>query len=378
LKVLVVGAGFAGLSAALAARAAGASVTIAHAGAGASALYAGVVDGSLAGLDGPAAAVLKQLTAALGLRLSETTVIATREGVLRPSAGADSALLDLEPLAGKWVGVVDTPRDDWDGDLLASAFTSSPWARATGTRFEAVSVDLLEHGHERRIAAFDFAARFDQAERLKRLAGLLTERAGPAAWLLGPWLGIDTAVSTELSSLLGVPLGEVTSPPGGAAGGRFERRRDALFASLSLVVVGRRVVGVAESETTLAVRFDDGGELCPDALVLASGGFVSGAVRLTGALSGETPAGFELGISGLPTPQLLGQPPTATSSLFSVDFSILGARSLERVGLPVTTQGRVLGMRRVYAAGDAVCHERPSAGFALRSGLVAGAAAASA
>ncbi len=378
MKVLVVGAGFAGLAAAQAARRAGATVTVAHAGAGSSALYAGIIDGSLAGLSAEDGDALGPLARDLGLRLSEASVLATREGVVRSAAGADAALLDLTPLAGKLVGVVDVARDDWDGALLARAFASSPWAVATATRFEPVALDLLTRGFERRTAAFDFATSFDPAAAVERLGHLLAPRPGLAAWMLGPWLGVERSVAAELSAALGMPVGEVTSPPGGPAGGRFERRRDAWLASLELSVETRRVLEIAESEREVRVRFDAGSELRVDAVVLAVGGFVSGAVEFTGALSGATPAGYKLAIAGLPALEIGGQPAWPLSSLFSDDVGNRSLEGLERAGLSVTPGGRVLGMRRLFAAGDVVAGELPSAGFALRSGLRAGRAAATA
>ncbi|MES1185660.1 MAG: FAD-binding protein, partial [Myxococcales bacterium] len=121
MKVLVLGAGFAGVAAALAARRAGASVSVVHAAAGASSLYAGSVDGpALSGLE--PSAPLKELAVGLGLRLSPHAVVATREGVIRISNGSDAALLDLAPLAGKRIALVDVPRDDWDAPLLARCF----------------------------------------------------------------------------------------------------------------------------------------------------------------------------------------------------------------------------------------------------------------
>jgi anaerobic glycerol-3-phosphate dehydrogenase len=371
VRVVVVGAGFAGIAAAFAARHAGASVSVVQHRPGASALYAGVVDGAL----GPIDADFYELLAALGLRVDERTVVATREGVVRPARGSDTALLDLAPLAGKVVGLVDVPRDDWDGPLLARAFRESDWARTTGTRFELVPLELLEKSHQRRVSPFDFAASFERAERPAWLNEVLKANAGPDAWLFGPWLGVKRPLAAELSASVGVPVGEVTSPPGGVAGARFEARADALLAALAAEVVTERVVEVSVAADGVSLRLETGRPLVADALVLAAGGFVSGAVELSGALSGAEPAGFRLAIAGLPPLRANGELSRSVSSLFGVDLAARGRQLLEQVGVAVSAEGRVLDTTRVFAAGDVLGVVPPSVGQALTSGLRAGAAA---
>jgi hypothetical protein len=285
-------------------------------------------------------------------------------------------MLDLAPLAGKRIGLVDVPRDDWDAPLLCRSFEQSDWARSTGTRFELVALPLLEQGHQRRTSPYDFAAAFERAERPAWLAEVLKAHAGPDAWLFGPWLGLKRGLAVELSAQVGVPVGEVTSPPGGAAGARFELRRDALLGSLGAERVAGRVEDVRTTASSVHVRLEGGAEHVGDALVLACGGFVGGGVELTGALSGAEPAGFELAISGLPAVRAHGDPGRPVSSLFGVDLAARGRELLERVGVPTTGDGRVSGEVRVFAAGDVTGPVPPSVGQALASGLRAGGAAA--
>ncbi len=367
----MVGAGFAGIAAAFAARQAGAQVTVVHGGAGASALYAGAVDGELASTPD-----LLALSEALGLRLRAGTLLATREGVVRESAGADAALLDLAPLAGKRVAVVDVARDDWDASLLARAFAESPWARLTGTRFVHASLPLLEKSHQRRTSSFDFAASFERAGRPAWLCELLKAHAGPDAWLFGPWLGLRRPLARELSQASGVPVGEVTSPPGGVAGARFEERRGALLQALGVDSVPGTVVGITSDRVGVALALADQAQLRAESVVIASGGFVSGGLRLVGALSGAEPAGFTLGIAGLPPVQARGAQPGPASTLFGVDLAAQGAGLLERVGLVADARGAVLGAERVFAAGDVLAPRLPGVAHALVSGLAAGASAA--
>lgn len=378
MRVLVVGAGFAGVAAALAARRAGAAVTVAQSRPGASSLYAGVVDGDLAGAASEHTAELAELARALGLRFGASTVVATREGVVRTAAGSDGALLDLGALAGRRIALVDVARDDWDGPLLVRSFAASAWAKATGTRFELVPLELLEKGHQRRVSSYDFASGFERAERPAWLCELLKAHSGPDAWLFGPWLGVGHDLSRELTAKVGVPVGEVTSPPGGVAGARFDSRSVALLRALEVGFASAPVIRVEPGEAEIKLELADGSKLTGDALVLASGGFVSGAIELRGALSGAEPAGFELAIAGLPPVRARGEVATSVSSLFGVDLAARGRRLLERVGMPIEATGGVVGAPRVFAAGDVLAPEASSVGHALESGLRAGARAAAA
>lgn len=378
MKVIVLGSGFAGLAAAFAARRAGASLSVVDSVAGASALYAGAVDGELPPEASRSASGLSELGQALGIRLDEKTWLATREGIVRAASGADRALLNLTPLAGKRIAVVDVARDDWDAPLLVRSFAASDWARATNTRFELRPLDLLEKTHQRRTSSFDFAASFERAERPAWLAELLKAHAGPDAWLFGPWLGLRRPLASELSASTGVPVGEVTSPPGGVAGARFEAQRDALLAALQAERVTRPVERIVARADGVTLALSGGSELRGDVLVLASGGFVSGALQLRGALSGAEPAGFELAIAGLPSVLVRGELDRPVSSLFGVDLAARGRTLLERVGLAVTAGASVVGAPRVFAAGDVLAPDSPGVAHALLSGLRAGAAAASA
>jgi anaerobic glycerol-3-phosphate dehydrogenase len=375
VKVLVLGAGFAGLAAAFAARRAGAQVTLVHGGPASSALYAGAVDGDPPTTADLGSGLLSELATALGLRLGSATRLCTREGVVRAAIGADSALLDVAPLAGKRIAVVDVMRDDWDAPLLVRCFAASDWAKQTGTRFERVPLDLLEKTHQRRTSSYDFAASFERAERPGWLIETLKAHAGPDAWLFGPWLGLRRPLAAELAASVGVPVGEVTSPPGGVAGARFELRRDALLASLGVETTQAVARHVSSEGEAVGVALEDGSVLRADALVVACGGFVSGALELRGALSGSEPAGFELAITGLPAVQVRGDL-ARPSSLFGVDLAARGRRLLELVGLPARA-GAVVGAPRVFAAGDLLAPQQPTVAHALTSGLVAGAAAAS-
>src|SRR5690606_19760469 len=163
LPVLVVGAGFAGVAAASAARRGGARVRVVSAGAGASELYSGLLDGA------PSPAIA-EVASALGLvPYRSPRAVATREGLVRTALGRDRAVLDLEALSGRTIAVVDLARDDFDAALLAKSLEASAWARSTRTTFRPVPVAALERGAERRFPPYDFARALENPERVREL-----------------------------------------------------------------------------------------------------------------------------------------------------------------------------------------------------------------
>ncbi len=390
--LVVVGAGFAGTAAAWAAVRAGAPVRVVDDRAGLSAIACGALDlepwheGAPESRDDAALrdATLAKLVEELGtLRLGRRR-IATREGVVRPALGSDRALLDLEPLAGKRIAVADLGRDDWDARLVARALGASPWAERTRTAFFCVPVPALRAGYERRIAAHDFALLHDDPERRRSLARVLKEaEGGAAAWLLGPWLGIAEDAAHAIAELIGVPVGETTSPMGGAAGARFERSRDALFGALGVERVRARVLGVARRGERLVLTLDGEpgtpAELEAPSVVLATGGVGAGGILLSWA-PGDGGKTFALGFEAPLALALHGERVESGGSLFGPGLESQGFGMLESVGVAADREGAPLGSdeaaRGLYVAGDIVADRPRTALRALQDGIAAGSSAA--
>ncbi|MFZ5892187.1 MAG: FAD-dependent oxidoreductase [Myxococcota bacterium] len=369
LPVVVVGGGFAGVGAAWAAARAGRPVVVVHAGAGASALYSGIVDGSA-----PSAEAL-ELALLLGLAMgSVPRAVATREGGVRLASGRDRALLDLDALAGRRIAVLDLGRDDWDAELLAKSFTESAWGKRTRTQFEAVRVNGLLDGAERRIAAHDLATRFDDSARVGALARQMRD-ASPdaAAWLTPPLLGVRSEAASQLAALLSRPVGETSSAPAGAAGARFELRRDELFDRLGVRNERARVENVAADESALRVELSQGESLRARAVVLALGGVAAGGIVLS-SLMGQ-PLQFALSLSADAVLRCDGELLDAGSSLWGPSFVRNGLSLLERVGVHADVAGRVSSAQALFAAGDLVADRPRTVLEALAAGTRTGLAA---
>jgi hypothetical protein len=396
-RVVVIGGGFAGAAAAFAACRAGARVTLVHDRAGASELYSGAID--LSPWDAPpdpeaeraalGDAALRDFRDGLGMWALGRRQVATRGGIVRRALGADAALLDLTPLAGRRVGVADIGRDDWDAPELALALSACDWAERTRTAFVPVAVKALRLGHERRITPYDFAASHDDPERLHGLARALMEAGAEVdGWLLGPWLGLGPGTPPALRALVPVPVGEATSPMGGPAGARFEQARIRLLASLELETRRARVRNVSARgsgwsvalETDLEDPVTSHAELEANAVVLATGGVAAGGIRL-GWEPGHGARGFELGYDAPVLLALDREFLASAGSMFGPDLEHSGLSVLERVGVAAAPDTEVLGESAghgLFVAGDAVAGRARTVLGAVLDGLRAGALAAGA
>ncbi len=380
MKVAIIGAGIAGAAAAFEVARQGGRATVFHDLTGSSGLYSGALDYELwdqadqgNALGGDLVEFSKQLGAwELG---SAARRLATLEGNVRPARGSDSALLDLEQCAGKRVAVIDLERDDWDAPLLAKSFASSAWAVQTGTHFFAARAQVLQTGFERRISGYDFALLHDAPERALALQKALRESGVSVdAWLFGPWLGIERPLARELSLALGVPVGETTSAPGGAAGARFEQARDRLLGRIANVARGH-LISIERDESGYRLQLRERAPEQFPIVVFATGGVAAGGVALERSFERRGGTGFRLSFSAPLALELDAEVVEGVSSLASVDFAERGLGALLKVGIATQADGSVRDNPGIFVAGDAVGGRPRTALIAAQSGLEAARAA---
>ncbi|HEU4577750.1 MAG TPA: FAD-binding protein [Polyangiaceae bacterium] len=389
MTVLVVGGGLAGVAAAWSLERRGRPVLLVWDGPGASATYSGALD--RLDWDGPpdprpVAREAQEFLQALGCWAPCEGVgarLATASGVLRPARAHDLALLDLEPLRGRRIEVVDAAIQGWDAPDLARAWSASGWARLTRTEFCAVPARLPEAEALRFLPESELAARADDPAWAAALGEALRGAGdGEAPLLCGPWLGLQPRSVLRVREAARRPLGEVLSGPGGPAGFRFEAARDAWLERSSSGVQARcgAVLDVQQSKRGLAVWMSAGDgkhealEPAPSELVLAVGGVAGGGVRFLAGTGAESRS-FSLslrvaGERGPLTLRLDGREVSLESGAQGVDLQSLGRGALERVGVLVDGT-QLTAVANVWAAGDVVA-DRPRAGLeAIYAGIAA-------
>lgn len=379
IDLLVIGAGIAGTAAAYAGARRGKHVVLVSAGSGASGLYSGALDwnGWERGGEPPEDAELGDFASALGCWMlgGGPCYLATGSGSVRGAWGRDTALLDLEPLRGGTVAVADVERDEWRAEALARALSASKWARGSGTRFEAVQVRGIAQGYERRLCAYDFAELLDASERRAWFVEQVAEVAARCdACLVGPWLGVRAETALEVRRMLGKPIGEVLSLPGGPSGARFEAARDALLERIEVTRRVGRVANVARVGSGFrAILLDGaGGERALEAraVVMAIGGVVGGGIEYRG--SGSSAAGFVVSLEAPLALELDGEDATTFPALGGLDFTTAGFGVLERVGIVPDRAGGLAdggGTTIMSIAGDCVANEPRTALRAALGGL---------
>jgi glycerol-3-phosphate dehydrogenase subunit B len=381
VTALVIGGGFSGIAAAWALSRRGRSVLVAWEGAGASSLYPGALDRVEWGGPPdprPLSADAESFLAALGCFAPAGNVgarVATGAGVLRPARCRDRALLDLEPLRGRRIDVVDFGRPGWDAAALARAWSETTWARQTRTSFRAVPVAAPDADAVRLLPPSEVAARFDDASWVSSLApALLAAGGGDGPLLIGPWLGSLPESVELLREVLRRPIGETLSEPGGAAGLRFEAARDACLARAGIEVRASSVRSVRRRGDRFEVLASAVEDAPPTSLgedirevILAIGGVVGGGVRfLAGA--GAEGRSFSLSLDAPVALRLGGREVSLQSGALGVDLQRWGLEALQEVGLAVDEQS-LARAPDLYAVGDVVADRPRCVLDAIYSGL---------
>jgi glycerol-3-phosphate dehydrogenase subunit B len=326
MRVVILGGGAAGTSAAIAARAAGADVTVVLGRTGATSLTSGALDGPDDAPESMASSA-RAVAAALELHVVEPCAIATSDGTIRTARGRDASLADLSNVKGA-VLVAHVGHVAWDAAAIAAGLAESD------PRFAARDVGLVLHTDERAMSHAELAARHDDPTRLARAAerirAALAEGGEFSAVLLPPWLGVSAPRARELSALVGIPCGEALVAIDGPAGLRFEHARDRWLQNASIPALKDRATRVRTTESCCTVELAGADALEADAVVLATGGVLAGGIlytpQQTFSLAYDAPV--SLGLSGRP---LLA--PGSVFGLAPESLTWPAGDALERIGI---------------------------------------------
>jgi glycerol-3-phosphate dehydrogenase subunit B len=407
--VVVIGGGIAGLAAAHAAKLAvpDVNVVLVTGRLGATELCPGALDdmawdeleraealltsaGASVGPTHPLDDGTRRFLDALGLfadDIGRRPLLATSGGILRRARVSPRAALNLEACAGRLVLLPDLDRQGWDATALTRSLAADPRA----PEVQVSSALTLRFSDEALIADVDLARRHDDPERVKWLARELLrakERAGRGvAFLLGPWLGVETDAAALLASSLDCPVGEIVAAHAGTFGARYRFARARLAEQEGIDLVEGEATEIVHRRDRLEVIVEEAVHPA-DRVVLATGGVAGGgivyrpplvdatadgALQIAPSFALSLRAGIELG------------PPHRRALAGSSEGPVLdhtawpsgsSAGALERVGVAIDDAHRVVGSTRVLAAGDLVAERPRTVLVAVASGLAAGATAA--
>ncbi len=401
-SVAVIGSGVAGTAAAWSASLAGAQVVLIGELDGASRLLSGAFDIETWETDSqtpqPADPQLAAFCDALGIwKVGERDArVASAWGIVRTARGRDRAVLDLHSMRDARVAVLRTARADWNADMLAAAWRSDPWCIQHDLRFEPISVDLLEHDHERFLCDAELAAAFDDPARQSRVARLLRDRlAGFDAVLTGPWLGVDTDAASAVSAELRRPVGEALSLLASSAGWRFVCARDRLMSKAGVSVRTDRVTGLSMRDRDVVVRCAGSEDITADMAVIACGGIAAGGLSYDPSEAdpaGEIPGSLRVPVNAsFASPAAVafeGRPVRLLASMFGAELERFAWPALAAQPWPLDTAsfvhraqvclddaGRELS--RLLVAGQAASARHVGALGAALSGIAAGRVACS-
>ncbi len=300
-RVVIVGGGFAGASAADVLCAHGILVTLITGAPGASAMTSGAFDvqswtdhdgpGSLQGEEGEwAEDFLKRL---LLLPQRDTKGgkewVATGAGVIRPTTRAGALILGLGPFSGRRIGVARFLGPGFSSQHLEREYRDSPFARETGTQFCVVDLPSVFSASDHDLPAGATSHLLESEEACARLAQGLSfvERCDPelSAVLLPPCFGARFSFPAEFP----LPVGEILSGPEGAFGERVSVALSSFLEESPGKVVQGNVSSVdrrgADIEITTSLVSEDGSghfseRHLTDALILAPGGLIGGGIRI--------------------------------------------------------------------------------------------------
>lgn len=383
--VVVIGAGLAGLTAALRLARSGRSVMLVTKGPGGLQLSQGTLDilgytperverplEALAGVpsDHPYASIgadavgaaVAWLAGALGPDLlvgdpARNHHLPTAVGALRPTALAQPSMVAGDAIGGRSYAVVGVRQlKDFPADLVAGNLARSTAPDGGALAASAAWVDLPARPGEADPSPLTYARALDEEAFAARFARAVAAAAGPGDVVALPAvLGVRrSGVWRQVAEVVGRDVCEIPLPPPSVPGLRLHEALLALVRAAGVrIVTGSRIVGrTLDADAVASVTLAAAGgprQLRADAFVYAPGGFESGAL--------------EVDSFGAISEPVFGLPLTATDAAPLIQATYWGPHPLFTVGVRVDQAGRPAD-----AAGAAVHPNLYVAG-----GLIAGA-----
>ncbi len=302
----------------------------------------------------------------------------TAVGALRPTALAQPSMVVADAGATASYAVVGVHQlKDFQADLIAGNLARSRTPDGAPVSAASAWVDLPAREREEDPSGLTYARALDDPAFARRFARAVAD-AAPAGdvVLLPAVLGLERrGVAVEVAEHLGRPVAEVPLPPPSVPGLRLQRALiDAVKRAGVRIIQGARVTGFAEADGRIeSVRVAAAGgprDLTARAVLHAGGGFESGAIVVDsrGAISEPL---FGLPLTERDTAALVGRDYWAPHPLFAVGVRAdAEQRALDAVGQPCWSNLFVAGG---LVAGAERWREKSGDGIAVASAAVAAA-----
>lgn len=294
-RVVIVGAGLAGLTAALVASQAGARVEVVAQGQGALTLHPGWIEiGAVEALSaradhpyrhavGSLAAGLSALDRVIPLErgpLNALTALGRPRPVAYAAGGSTRTLIPGERVLVAGITSGGVRWRDFYAGLLADTL------RDVGYPAEAVEIDLPHRGGNFDDWPLDYAHFLDTSDGLRYLIRQLEGRLNGAQIVALPAvLGFKRETRDRLMEALGVPVLEIPTLTPSVPGLRlYHALRTALLEHAGRVTIGPRVTGLAlEGERVIGIYAETAAHgrarmIAADAVILATGGLFGGGL----------------------------------------------------------------------------------------------------
>lgn len=360
-KVVVIGAGLAGLMAALTASESGARVELVAHGQGALTLHPGWIEtGDVEALrrqpDHPYARAADSLTGGLALLHRVVGLTPMRAGIsaigrLRPVAYAAGGA--LAPLSSDGAILVVGIRGwrDFYPQLVRDNL------RAAGFHAESISIDLLHQGGNFDDWPLDYARLLDTPAGLKRVIEQVRPHVGAAQVIAFPAvLGFDAHTRRHLAEALGCAVTEIPTLPPSVPGLRlYHALRRELLARGARFTIGPRVTGLELQDDHVSGVYASTAAngrarlISADAVIVCTGGLFGGGLE-SGLMKHVRDTATHLPVAHIPpendwftAPLLSGQPQPIHQTGVLTDAAL---RPLDDEGQPIAANlfaaGRLL------------------------------------
>src|SRR5687767_6934881 len=329
--VVVIGAGAAGCSAALAARARGADVMVVSATPGATAITCGGWSGVL---PNPVAAALSDVRHRL---IAARTPVAAADGWLRRFDFCPRSSEAL-PLPGAVVcGMVGLP-------VFHAAVLARMWGEQAGVELGAREI-LLADTPRAGWSPVSLAARLDRSARdLAATLRTLARETRAKSVIVPAVLGLEKhyEVITELEEAAGVRVLEALSPPPSVPGWRLQAKLLQAVQSKGAKVNFQRAIARERANTITGIELADGTRVTAKAFVLATGKYVGGGIEATERFV-EPVLGCPIWIDHLGERFDTVEPLTLTNAVRQEDQPLLEAGvRVDAEGRPVSEDGSAI------------------------------------